>query len=243
MKKGLQALSGKAFQRGQGFVEYGLLLTLVAIGIVLAMSLAGVSISDLYCNAANSVGGGEACKGEETYCQDNFDANTEGWQNVSGKSEIQGSKMCFPSSAQILNKCSTKMKQSDYTIDLNGVTLSKPGRGYGVYFRSTMTEKGLNGYAFQYDPGAGNALLIRRWINGREVTTPISRVPINSTIYDAPHDFKIIAKDSTFTVMMDGAQVMTAQDSTYPTGGVGLRTWDNFPTTCLNNFSISQTPK
>jgi Flp pilus assembly pilin Flp len=242
MKNRSGIFSGLAFQNGQGLVEYGLLLVLVAIGIVLTMSLTGVSLSDLYCRVANGISGGTACKGLATYCQDTFDANTSGWQNVSGTSTIQNGQMCFPSYAQILNKCSTKMAKSDYVVNLNGVTLANPGRGYGVYFRSTLTGTGLNGYAFQYDPGAGNALLIRSWINGREVTTPIARVPINSTIYNVPHDFKIVTKGSTFTVFMDGAQVMTAQDSTYPTGGVGLRTWDSFPTTCLNDFSISQTP-
>jgi len=42
-------------------------------------------------------------------------------------------------------------------------------------------------------------------------------------------------------VFMDGVQVMTAQDSTYPAGGTGLRSWDS-TTGCLNDFSIGQTP-
>jgi hypothetical protein len=132
------------------------------------------------------------------------------------------------------------MTESDYVINLNGVTL-KQGNGYGVYFRSALTSSGINGYVFQYDPGAGNALLIRHWINGREVMTPLARVSINSTIYNVPHDFKIVIKGNVFTVFMDGVQVMTAQDSVYPTGGAGLRSWDS-TSGCFNDFSIGQTP-
>ena len=228
------------FKTGQGLVEYVLLLALLVIGLILVLSLSGTSLSDLYCRVASGVGGGKTCNEKQIYCQDNFDGNTSGWQNVSGAPTTQNGQMCFSGGLQALNKCSTQMPQSDYDINLNGVTLTQ-GNGYGVYFRSTLTSSGLNGYAFQYDPGAGNKLLIRRWANGAEIISPIAMVPINSTVYNVPHDFKIAVKGSTFTVFMDGVQVMTAQDSTYPTGGTGLRSWDS-TTGCLNDFSIGQTP-
>jgi len=240
MKKKSRPFSGTVFHYGQGLVEYVLLLALLVIGAVLIMSLMGVSVSDAYCRAANTISPGKACKEVKTYCQDNFDGNTSGWQNVSGSTTTQGGQMCFSGGLQALNKCSTQMSQSDYEINMKGVTLTQ-GNGYGTYFRSTLTGSGLNGYAFQYDPGAGNKLLIRRWANGAEIISPIAMVPISSTVFNAPHDFKIVAKGSTFTVFMDGVQVMTAQDSTYPTGGVGLRSWDS-TSACLNDFSIGQIP-
>lgn len=227
---------------GQGLVEYALLIALITAGIILAMSLAGVSISDVYCNAAQSISGENACNKKVTYCQDDFSGDSTAWQNVSGSPTMKDGQMCFQRSSQLLNKCSTKMSQSDYSVNLNGVTLASPGRGYGVYFRSTMTPQGLNGYAFQYDPGAGNVLLIRKWINGREINPPIARVPINSTVYNTAHDFKIDVKEDEINVSMDGKQVMTVKDSTYSSGGAGLRFWDNQPTTCMNDFSIDQIP-
>ena len=235
----MKKTSGRISQRGQGLVEYGLLIVLVAIGLILIMRLMGVSVSDLYCQAVNGITSGSACKGQ-IYCQDSFDGNTSGWQNMSGTPTTQNGQMCFSGGLQNLNKCSTKMSQSDYVVNLNGVTLTN-GNGYGVYFRSTLTGSGLNGYAFQYDPGAGNALLIRRWVNGTEVNPPIAKVPINSTVYNAPHDFKIVVKGSTYTVYMDGVKVMTAQDSTYPTGGTGLRSWDS-TSACLKDFNVGQIP-
>ena len=241
MKKTSDIFSEGAFQHGQGFVEYGLLIALLAVGVILLMSLFGISISDLYCRAANGISGGSACKGKEqvTYCQDNFDGNTSGWQNLNGTPpSSQNGTMCFSSYMQNMNKCSTTMKQSDYVINLNGVTLTQ-GNGYGVYFRTTLVNNNVSGYAFQYDPGAGNVLLIRPWVEGSEVMTPIARVPISSTIYNVPHNFKIVVKGNTFTVFMDGVQVMTAQDGAYPTGGVGLRSWDS-TFACANDFSIGQ---
>ena len=231
MKKAL----GLKFNNGQGLVEYVLLLTLLVIGVILVMSLAGVSISDLYCSAANAVGGGKACDEQQTYCYGGLDQ----WQTAGNLSQNNG-QVCFQNGLQSMNKCSMNLPESDYVINMNDVTLSK-GDGYGVYFRTTVDANGIDGYAFQYDPGAGNALLIRRWINGKEVMTPIARVPINSTIYNVPHDFKIVVEGNTFTVFMDGVQVMTAQDSTYPTGGIGLRSWDS-TSGCFNDFSLDQLP-
>jgi hypothetical protein len=240
----MEKTSGSVFGNGQGLVEYALLLALIVIGIILSLNLMGVSLADVYCKAASGISGGTACQAKllTTYCEDSFGGDSSSWQNVSGAPTVQNGQMCFQKSSQLLNKCSLKMPQSDYSINLNGATLQNPGRGYGVYFRSTLTASGLNGYAFQYDPGAGNVLLIRRWVNGREVNPPIARVPINSTIYNAPHDFKIDVKGDTFIVFMDGVQVMTAKDGTYPSGGTGLRFWDNTPTTCMNDFSIGQLP-
>ena len=123
------------------------------------------------------------------------------------------------------------MTQSDYIVNLNGVTLSS-GPGYGIFFRSSLnSSKQMNGYALQYDPGLGNYLVIRRWGNGKEVNPPVAKVPINSTIYNVPHDIKIVAKGDTFTVFMDS-----------PSGGAGLRTWGSNTSACFNDFSIGQVP-
>lgn len=247
MKKDHIFFPRRFFQNGQGLVEYGLLLALIAIGIVLVMSLTGVSVSDLYCRAATAIGG-EACQGLATYCEDTFDGDTSGWQSLNGKTLNQGGQMCFSNYMQNLNRCSMEMPEKDYVIDMNGVTL-KQGNGFGIYFRSTVDKNGLDGYAFQYDPGAmgnGNkngSFLIRRWINGVEVMTPIAIAPMSGTdTYNVPHDFKVVVKGDVYTVFMDGNQILKAKDSTYPTGGTGLRSWDS-TSGCFNDFSISQTPK
>jgi len=235
-------------QNGQGLVEYVLLLALLAIGAILVLSLSGVSLSDLYCKVASSVGGGKACDEGKTYCQDNFDGDTSGWQSLSGNTTNRNGQNCFSNYMQNLNRCSMKMPASDYVINMNDVTLAQ-GNGYGVYFRATVDSSGLDGYVFQYDPGAtgyGNkqgSFLIRRWINGVEVVTPIAVAPMSgSTTYNTSHDFKIVVKGDTFTVFMDQKQILTAKDNTYPTGGAGLRSWDS-TSACLGDFSIFEAPK
>lgn len=234
-------------KKGQGLVEYVLLLALLVIGLILVLSLSGTSLSDLYCRVASGIGGGQACNEQKVYCQDNFDGDTSGWQSLNGGISNTNGQMCFSNYMQNLNRCSTKMSKPDYVINMNDVTLTQ-GNGYGVYFRSTMTSSGLNGYVFQYDPGAtgyGNkngSFLIRRWINGVEVMTPIAVAPLSgSTTYNTPHDFDISVKGDTYTVFMDGKQILSAKDSTYTTGGTGLRSWDS-TSACMGDFSILEAP-
>ena len=227
---------------GQGLVEYALLLALLTIGMILVLSLNGTSVSDLYCRVASGIGGGKACNERQKHCEDTFDKDLNQWQTSTNMS-LKNGQMCFGNGLQVLNKCSTKLPKSDYDINLNDVNLSN-GNGYGAYFRTTVDANGLDGYVFQYDPGAtgyGNkngSVLIRRWINGVEVTTPIAVAPLSgTTTYNVPHDFKITVKGDTFTVSMDGKQILSAKDSTYPTGGTGLRSWDS-TSACMGDYSI-----
>jgi Flp pilus assembly pilin Flp len=247
-EKNMKKISDLNLKNGQGLVEYALLLALVAIGLILLMSLTGVSISDLFCRAANTISPGGACKGVKTYCQDNFDGDTNGWQSLNGSATNKDGQNCFSNYMQNLNRCSMNMSKSDYDINMNGVNL-KQGNGYGVYFRTTVDSNGLDGYVFQYDPGAtgyGNkngSFLIRRWVNGVEVVTPLAVAPMSgSTTYNTPHDFKVVVKGDTFTVFMDGKQILAAKDSTYPVGGTGLRSWDS-TSACMGDFSILEASK
>ena len=238
--------SGLNFKNGQGLVEYVLLLALLVIGLILVLSLSGTSLSDLYCRVASGIGGGQACNEQKVYCQDTFDKDLSQWQ-ASTNMSLKNGQMCFGNGLQTMNKCSTQVPKSDYDINLNNVNLSQ-GNGYGVYFRSTVDANGLDGYVFQYDPGAtgyGNSngsFLIRRWINGVEVMTPIAVAPLSgTTTYNVPHNFKISVKGDTFTVFMDGKQILSAKDSTYTTGGTGLRSWDS-TSACMGDFTILEAP-
>ena len=59
--------------RGQGLVEYALLVSLLVIGIVLVLNLFGLSVSDVYCNVSKSISGSqEVCTAEKVYCEDTF---------------------------------------------------------------------------------------------------------------------------------------------------------------------------
>lgn len=229
------------FENGQGLVEYGLLISLLVIGTILALSLSGVSVSDLYCTVASKLGGGKTCNEQDVYCDDAFDKDLSQWQTSTNMSQKNG-QMCFSDGLQSMNKCSMKLPEPDYVVNLNDVTLSK-GNGYGVYFRATTDAKGIDGYIFQYDPGLkssanpNGALIIRRWVDGREIWDPIAVSPLGPDVFNTPHDFDINVKGDKYTVSMDGKEVLSAQDSTYSTGGTGLRSWDS-TSACMDNFSV-----
>lgn len=247
MKKQVKIMN---YFRAQGTVEYVLLLSLLVIGMVLVLSLFGVSISDVYCNTARALGSQKACVAAaavETFCSDSFDGNLSGWQSAQNKLSIQNGQICFSNPLESLNSCSTSMNQKDYVVKMDDIILSK-GDGYGIFFRATDAGKGVSGYVLQYDPGLksnnnpNGTLIIRKWVNGREVWEPIASTPMGADVYNTPHDFEITIKGDTFIVTMDGKQVLTAKDSTYASGGSGIRSWDG-SSTCIGNFSILESSK
>lgn len=233
--------------RAQGLLEYVVLISLLVIGAVLILNLYGVSVSDLYCDVAASISLQEACATEETYCEDTFDSGLNGWKSSYGTPATKDGQMCFSSAALTLNQCSMKTGQSDYVVKLDDVNLYQ-GNGYGVFIRASDNGKGLNGYAFQYDPGLrsgkypNGALIIRKWVNGREISEPIAVAPMSADVYNTPHSFEVSANGDVLTVSMDGKQVLTAKDDTYASGGTGIRSWDS-TSGCMDNFSILELPK
>ncbi len=85
------------------------------------------------------------------------------------------------------------------------------------------------GYCFQVDPGLGNKFVVRKWVNGVE-SAPLATASMSSgfvaTINSLPHDHKISAVGSHIVVTVDGASVLDFTDSTYASGGAGLRAWN-----------------
>lgn len=223
---------------GQGLVEYALLLALIAIGVVLILQLFGISVRDVYCDAAAALGGGEACA-EQERCVDDFVGDGGEWNNRWGKWEVKDDQMCTSHGALSFNGCTMNDGSSnkDYTIKLDGATL-KRGNGYGVFFRTTKPDKRFNGYTFQYDPGyAGGAFIFRKWVHGRELRPFAVTSARGYDWYNTPRDIEIVVKGNTFTAYIDGEAVLTGTDDTYSEGGVGLRSWDGTQV-CFDRFAI-----
>ncbi|GAB4505085.1 MAG: hypothetical protein Fur0043_20800 [Anaerolineales bacterium] len=238
--------SNKHAQRGQGLAEYALLLVLVSIGVFLLLQLMGISVQEVYCKTIEAISGSPTCTPQQ-YCGDDFAAGLDDWHTLHGHPTNKDGNLCLEKGSQVFNNCSMEQKQSDYVIRMDDVVLDK-GNGYGVFFRTTEDEKGASGYIFQYDPGMrshgyppNGAFLIRRWVNGREIWPPLDIAPISGDVYDTPHDIEIVVQGDTFTVKVDGQQVLQATDSTYSSGGVGLRTWDNTEV-CSAGYSLSPAP-
>jgi Flp pilus assembly pilin Flp len=221
-------------QHGQGVVEYALILALIAIGTILAFQLTGVSLGDVFCRVSNGIKPGSC--GSGVLCSDDF-ANLGSSQNVSGGWNNTNGQACINGTGVLYNSCSmTNLKTNDYTASLDGATLTN-GNGYGIYFRATMTPAGINGYAFQFDPGA-SGFVIRKWTNGREIYPTLAYKSMPG--YDwrgEAHKLEIKVSGSTFTGYVDGVAMLTATDNTYSSGGTGIRTWDS-TNVCIDGFSL-----
>jgi Flp pilus assembly pilin Flp len=227
---------------GQGLVEYVILITLISIGIILALNFYGLSVRDVYCNIADKISNGNTCTVTQI-CQDDFSTNLAGWTTLQGaKGSTTDGKFCPPTYTLILNACSTSKKLKDYTVKLNGANLGS-GNGYGVVFRAENTQNGMTGYVFQYDPGySPGSFIIRKWANGVELNPPLAVAPANGyNWYNTPRDIQVNVKGDTFTAYVDGKPVLTAKDSTYTSGGAGLRTWDSTQV-CFDQFGMQSAP-
>jgi hypothetical protein len=219
-------LMKKSRSAGQGMIEYAVILILAVVAVLLVLKLTGTSASNLYCRLI-SMFNGQTCA--QTYCQDSF-SNLSGSQMYQGAWSTSTGKLCSPANGGvILNKCSmASTTPSDYTVSLDNAALTS-GNGYGIYFRTTNTGSGLNGYAFQYDPGA-SGFVMRKWVNGLEITSPtLARVaaPAGYNWYGSAHTLSVKVVGNTFTGYVDGVAVVTATDNTYTSGGTGIRTWDS----------------
>ncbi len=223
----------KRAEYAQGLVEYALLIVLVVLAIILALSIAGVSLKDVYCLIAQKLGAQPAaCTG--ALFSDDFDT-LSGWQIISGKWEIKNGKLCNANGGQIFKPLPGA---GDYVINLNGAKLDQ-GNGYGIFFRADNFKQ-VNGYTFQYDPGL-RGFAFREWYQGREFAPSALYKPGNYDYYSSPHDIQVVVQGNTFTAYVDGQQVVKTTDPTYRQGSIGLRSWDS-SVVCFDSISVNALP-
>ena len=232
-------LSSRKLSRGQGLTEYILILASTVVTILLVLELTGYSVRDGYCAAARGFGADGVCAGEQVYCEDDF-ANLDDWQTNWGTFTNQDGQICTSGTAKNYSTCSQSMaNMSDYTIDLSGVHQTR-GNGYGVFFRGTELDGRTNGYIVQYDPGwRGGAIIMRKWVNGRELPPFATYRMPSYDWYSQPHDLRVDVRGNTFTVYLNGEEVLVAHDDTYPEGGIGLRSWDRTEV-CIDGVKVSE---
>ncbi len=201
---------------GQSFVEYMLLLTLIAGTVILSLRALGITVRDIYCLVAGSLGLDQSCG---HYFYDPFDT-LEAWNIVNGKWTTRNGKLYGgPGEGRIF----VGIPANNYVITLRSAVL-ETGNGYGVFFRVTNAPR-FNGYSFQYDPGY-KAFIYRKWVNGYELPPfAVARAP-NYEWYGYPRDIQIVVRGNTFTTYIDGQPILTATDDSYRQGGIGLRVWD-----------------
>ena len=224
---------------GQGLVEYVLILALISLGVAATLELTGYSVRDAYCAAAEGLGATNACADTRVYCEDDF-SSMDDWDSQYGKWSSSDDQMCTSRGAKAYSTCAETLPTSDYTVNLDGAQLDR-GNGYGVFFRGSEMDGKTNGYIVQYDPGwGGGAIIMRKWVNGRELPPfAVQRMP-GFDWTGEPHDIQLDVQGDTFTVSIDGAEILVGQDDTYSEGtGVGLRSWDGTEV-CFDGMSVTE---
>lgn len=202
----------KRYREGQSTAEYGLVMGLVVLVAALVLAAAGTDVRNAYCSINEAVGG-RGC----TVSPTSWNAIRSGWSEEGA--------ICNQTlgEAQILAE---GFHGDNFSIHIDKASLYQ-GDGYGVIFRYTLKEKGINGYTFQFDPGFGNgAFIFRKWVNGAELA-PFEVVSAAGYNWYSPHTIRLELKGSQFSLYIDNEHITTVVDESYKEGGIGLRTWDN----------------
>jgi Flp pilus assembly pilin Flp len=220
-------------RKGQGIVEYAVILGLIALVVVFALGAMGISVGDVYAAIVQALGGEVDCK---TYYHSDF-GTPPTWTEIKnsfwgkfGSWQVQDGKLVSPrSGAMLLNEYSG----SDYNISLSGIRLENHAsawNGYGVMFRSSLDAKNrLNGYMFEFERRTRKepvTMYFSYWVNGTQVVmTPPGKmtIPANSG-WDNPANLSISVQGDTFVASMNGKKIMEVTDpkNLYTEGAVGL---------------------
>ncbi|QMU76503.1 glycoside hydrolase family 16 protein [Streptacidiphilus sp. PB12-B1b] len=100
------------------------------------------------------------------------------------------------------------------------LTLDSTGAGAGLLGRYQNDE---NYYYLQLNPTTQQVSLVKKTDPGTGATvTTLASAPL-AIATGTPYDLKLTIKDDTLTGYVDGTQVVTADDSTFITGGVGVK--------------------
>ena len=225
-------------QDGQSLIEYALILALVAVLAIIILTILGVSVSDVYCSIVGIFGGDPAGCQVSLLWSDLFD-DLDDWNFTRGNGwELDEGQLCNTQGGEHRGFTGEE-NWDDYTINVGEAELDQ-GNGYGVYFRAS-DEPNVDSYVFQYDPGYGSgAFLIRKVRNGNE-TPPIGIVyaPPGYDWNDQSREVEVDVRGDTFTVSLDGEEVLEVQDDEFPNGKVGLRTWDG-TRACFDNLTVTE---
>lgn len=229
-------------QQGQGIPEYALLIAAVALTVIGILSLLGIRISDVYCEITEELGAAGSCRSLLFF--DDFGSGGVNWYSFYGQddnwtfNDDDDPNVCHTSQGgDVL--LAEESNGSDYNIATDANLTS--GNGYGLFFRTTKNEAGrIEGYTFQYDPGyGGGQFIMRKWVNGYELWPPFAaaRPADDFDWHNVNRKVEVDVQGDSFTAIVDGEEVLTGTDDSYPEGSVGLRTWGGSQV-CFDNFQV-----
>ncbi|NPV75717.1 MAG: hypothetical protein HPY59_05000 [Anaerolineae bacterium] len=255
---------------GQGTAEYVILIALLVLIVIAVLSIAGVSLQDIYKGISSlfppstevpgvstpvNPGSTDTPKETETsepkaLFEDNFlDEKLSGWLTLQaslwkGKwSAADGKASGEPLSAMLVKNFS----QSDYVVTARGVQLKNiknSYNGFGVYFRANHLRNG-EGYMFEYEKkNAADPGLIffSKWVKGSQLFPPIASATLPPDFdWNAPHDVQVLVEGNTFAAYIDGVQALTGEDDLYREGSAGMAV-NNGSIATIESFTITPLP-
>jgi len=232
------------YESGQGLIEVALILVLAAVAALLALNTMGVGLKDVYCQVVGGIGG-PVCEAFEdgVTCTSSFDdpSALDDWE---GKSKdkylsVEDGKMCNSGTTKsFFNGCSEAVGDSDFTANLNGITIEETKKGYvGVDFWFRAQDEN-NGYRFTYN-SKGNFVRFWKNVNGKWISLQKTSVP--SDWGNQELDFQIQAEGDTFTAYKDGTPIIQASDDAFTEGKYGLRNKTGSKI-CIDEITVQQNP-
>jgi len=238
-------------ERGQGLIEYAIVLLLVAL-----VACAGIYL--MTPRAPGEVAAPDATPGAPTPTPieriaptptpdayrrargwpffDGFGTEADRWQEVAGaRWRVEDGRYCAGPGGEHRSFAGDE-SWTDYTIHVEARL--EQGPGYGVYFRATDWPR-ANAYVFQYDLGhEGGVFLFRKVVDGQgQEPFAVASVSEGFDWRGVERRIRIAVKGDTLTAYVDDHQVLQARDSTFAAGGVGLRTWGGSEA-CFDNVRV-----
>ena len=230
--------------KGQGLVEYALIVIGIALTVILVLNLTGVQINELFCRITGALGG-QTCEEkavlEAKGCSISFDdaSDTESWngKDVNSQFTFENGKMCNTGkSFNFFESCEESKIDQDFTVYLKGITIERTGTketGVDFMFR---TDDSRNGYRFSYS-SSSNVIIIWKRVSNKWVMIDYSLTPQewgNESV-----DFKLEVKGDTFKTYKDDELLLVVNDDTY---GDGKFAWRNKPgsKSCIDEISFEE---
>ena len=250
-------------EKGQGLVEYALILVGVAIVGILALELFGTTLNDVYCSAVGDfMGGGESCiqsqaetpvgedeetptpdEEEQLQCSASFDDLSElaDWEaSKTGKDLVfTNGKACSTNgNVAFFNSCTVAMGNSDIVANLNGITIEKKGKsnsGFDFYFRSQDSD---NGYKFIYD-AKRSTITFAKLYKGKTIVLESGKAPSSWKTEEV--NLQIQVSGNTFTAISNGVGILQTVDDAYSEGKIGFSAQSS-SNVCIDEISVQQMP-
>jgi pilus assembly protein Flp/PilA len=223
--------------RGATAIEYGLVVALLGVVVLVAVTLLGTRMAGVMAAANCAIGaaGGSACASGTSTTAGGMLADAD-WCPASSSGAITCRAMNRFNTTPWSSLDMTLSTTAALTGALWNAAAGRYDNGYGLWVRASMNSAGTvtSGYTFQVDPGAGNNFLVRQWSNGAERTIGIAAFPSG---FDPTqnHQVSVSIVGDRLTGMVDGTAVVTVASLSaaasnlgfgVPAGtSYGIRTW------------------